>query len=166
MASKPATLIDRAVLWTTRLLGIAAAMLLFAMMVLTFVDVWGRYLFSSPVPGGFELTELMMAALIFAGLPLVTADREHVSVDLLDVFIPPLIARLRGVLIGFVCAGMMAILSYRMWFKAAEQVDYGDQTAVLHLPVAPVTFFMCAMTAATALVLLIHALGQAARHPR
>ena len=47
-------------------------MLLFCLMTLTCVDVIGRYFFSMPVTGGFELTEMMLAALIFVGLPLVT----------------------------------------------------------------------------------------------
>ena len=74
--SQKANSADRVVHWATRLLGLGAAVLLFAMMVLTFVDVWGRYFFNSPVPGGFEVTELMMAALIFAGLPLATGARR------------------------------------------------------------------------------------------
>lgn len=53
-------------------------------MALTFVDVWGRYIFIAPVPGGVELTELMMAALIFAGLTLVMMEGEHIIVDLAD----------------------------------------------------------------------------------
>jgi len=42
------------------------------MMVLTFVDVVGRYLLNRPLRGAFELTELGLVVLIFAGLPLVS----------------------------------------------------------------------------------------------
>lgn len=145
---------DRVVHWATRLLGLGAAVLLFAMMVLTFVDVMGRYFFDAPVPGGFEVTELMMAALIFAGLPLVTAGNEQVAVDLLDYSMPRTLKRIRDVLVNLLCAGMLAILSYRLWLKASEQVSYGDQTAILNIPSAPVTFFMSFSTAFSVLVLL------------
>ena len=121
----------------------------------------GRYIFSAPVPGGFELTELMMATLIFAGLPLVTLEGEHITVDLADFSMSRTLQGFRDALISLVCAGMTAVLSYRMWVKALEQVDYGDQTAVLTIPVAPVTFFMCGTTAFTCLVLLVLAWGQA-----
>jgi TRAP-type C4-dicarboxylate transport system permease small subunit len=152
--SQKANNADRVVQWATRLLGLGAAVLLFAMMVLTFVDVWGRYFFNSPVPGGFEVTELMMAALIFAGLPLVTAGNEHVAVDLLDYSMPHGMKKFRDALVNLLCAGMLAILSYRLWLKASEQVSYGDQTAILNIPSAPVTFFMSFSTAFSALVLL------------
>ena len=38
-------------------LGAAAAVILFCMMTLTFVDVIARYVINRPVRGGFELTE-------------------------------------------------------------------------------------------------------------
>ena len=50
-------------------LGIAASAILFCMMTLTFVDVVLRYVFNRPLRGGFEVTELMLLVLIFAGLP-------------------------------------------------------------------------------------------------
>ena len=51
------------------LCGLLAALALFAIMVLTLVDVSGRKLLSASVPGSLELTELLMVVVIFAGLP-------------------------------------------------------------------------------------------------
>ncbi|SVA02719.1 uncharacterized protein METZ01_LOCUS55573, partial [marine metagenome] len=42
-------------------LGFLAASVLMLLMIITFFDVLGRYLFSAPLPGAFELTEIMMA---------------------------------------------------------------------------------------------------------
>ncbi|GGB34016.1 C4-dicarboxylate ABC transporter permease [Roseibium aquae] len=144
----------RSARWALRILQSAAGALLFAMMVLTFIDVWGRYIFNSPLAGAFEITELMMATLIFAGLPLVTVQREHVSVDLLDFWMPKGLQIVRDNLINLLCAGMLGILSHRLWLKAVEQVSYGDQTAALNIPVAPVTFFMSFSTALSCAALL------------
>ena len=85
-------------------LGYFAAVVLFCLMMLTCVDVVGRYFFSKPVPGGFEITEMLLAALIFAGLPLVTLRDDHVTVDLLDPVTPDWLLRIQHVvacLIGF-----------------------------------------------------------------
>ncbi len=150
----------RVVNLATRMLGIVGAILLFAMMALTFVDVWGRYIFDSPIPGGFEITELMMATLIFAGLPLITQQDEHISVDLLDQFFPKDMLRLRDILVGMLSTVMIAVLSYRMWLKASEQIEYGDRTAALYIPVAPVTYFMSATTALACVLLVIVTWGK------
>ena len=60
------------------MLGIAASALLLMMMVLTFADVVARYLLNRPIRGAFEITELTLLVLIFAGLPLVSHADENV----------------------------------------------------------------------------------------
>ena len=70
--------------WLDRVLGAAAAVLLFCLMALTTVDVIGRYLFNRPLRGAFEITELLLLTLIFAGLPLVSRADEHVTMDFID----------------------------------------------------------------------------------
>ncbi len=144
---------DRLSQWLSRSLGILAAVVLFFMMMLTFVDVIGRYLFSLPVPGGFEITEMMMATLIFAGLPLVTARKEHVTIDLFDHFIPSMMRRPRDGMMHLFCAVMMGAITWRLSVKAAETVEYGDVTAILNIPMWPMTYFMVIMSAATTVVL-------------
>ena len=139
---------ERGLKW---LFGGFAALLLFLMMALTFVDVILRYWFSAPIPGGFELTELMLASLIFCGLPLVTMENQHVSVDLFDRFIPRAWYRFRDILVLVVCTICVATLAWRMWHKASESHAYGDITSVLELPLAPV-FFLGALSLAVTVV--------------
>ena len=43
-----------------------------------------RRFFNTPVFGANDITEHLMALIIFAGLPLLTARRGHLSIDLLD----------------------------------------------------------------------------------
>ncbi len=140
--------------WLQRGLGGLAATLLFFMMALTFVDVIGRYLFNMPVYGGFEMTEVALATMIFAGLPLVTARDEHVTVDLFDRMIPAGIHHLRNAAIAVLCAVLLFILSYHVWQKAGASVRYGDVTAILEIPLGPMVYFMSVMIAATGLVYL------------
>ena len=71
------------------LLGGAASAILLAMMLLTVVDVVARYVFSRPLRGAFEATELMLVILIFAGLPLVSFADEHAVMDFVDRFLGP-----------------------------------------------------------------------------
>ena len=42
-----------------------------------------------PLRGGFEITELMLLVLIFAGLPLVSHADEHVTMDFIDNLFGP-----------------------------------------------------------------------------
>ena len=133
-------------------LGIAASALLLAMMALTFVDVVARYLFNQPIRGGFEVTELLLLVLIFAGLPLVSHGDEHVTMDFIDRMLPPraLDALIR--LVHGLVAAMFFFLTWQMLIKAARISSYGDTTDVLRITVGPFVYFMTAMIALTALV--------------
>ena len=133
-------------------LGIAASALLFAMMGLTFVDVVARYLFNSPIRGGFEVTELLLLVLIFAGLPLVSHGDEHVTMDFIDRMLPrrALAALVR--IVHALVAAMFFFLTWQMLIKAQRIAGYGDTTDVLRIAVGPFVYFMAAMIGLTALV--------------
>ena len=126
---------------------------LFFMMALTFVDVIGRYVFNSPVVGGLELTEFSMAIVIFLGLVLLTSDEGHVTVDLLDSFVPDKIKVIQKVIINLINLIVMGVISRQLWIKAIEHAEYGDRTEFLMIPLPPLIFFMSIMTGISCLIL-------------
>ena len=136
-------------------LGFLAASVLMLLMIITFFDVLGRYLFSAPLPGAFELTEIMMAMLIFAGLPLVSHANQHVTVNLIVGILSPIILHLQRLITQAIMAVILAVMAWRMWIKAEEMLEQGDETAYLLLPIAPVAFFMTLMMAVSTLIVAI-----------
>jgi TRAP-type C4-dicarboxylate transport system permease small subunit len=144
-------------------LGVIAAALLFAMMLLTFVDVVGRYLFNQSVVGAFEITEIMMALLIFAGLPLVVRREEHVTVDLVDRFLAPPVRRGYRVAIELASGALLLGLAHLMWRKAGRAAEYGDTTTVLLIKYAP---FIYAIVAFLVMAGIIHLYNAFAPQPR
>ncbi len=138
-----------------KVLGFLAALVLMLLMIITFIDVLGRYLFSAPLPGAFELTEIMMAMLIFAGLPLVSRANQHVTVNLIVGILSPIILHLQRLITQAIMAVVLAVMAWRMWIKAEEMLEQGDETAYLLLPIAPVAFFMTLMMAVSTLIVAI-----------
>jgi TRAP-type transport system small permease protein len=139
------------------LLGLLAAGVLFAMMALTFVDVILRYFFNAPLSGSFEVTELLMAVLIFCGLPLVSRRGEHVAIDTLERHFPGLLQRLLQPSIDLLCAIALAGMAWLLAGRAARFASFGDVTQTLKIGIAPFVYLMAALTLATALVHLIAA---------
>ena len=137
------------------MLGAAAAVLLFGLMMLTTADVIGRYIFNWPLRGAFEITELLMLALIFAGLPLASRSDEHVTLDFIDMLLGPRGRPLLRRLIDLVCGLIILGLAWRVWVKAGKIAAYGDTTEVLRIPVGPFVYFMAAMVAITGVVHLV-----------
>ena len=135
-----------------RVLVTATAASLFAMMAFTFADVVLRYLFAQPVRGGLEVVELLMVAMIFSGLPLVSRRDEHLTIDTIESRLPdPLRAGLRRVMHAVAAAGL-AGAAWLMGRKAATLAEFGDRTQLLGVPIAPFVYFMAALLAVTALV--------------
>ncbi len=136
-----------------RLIEPLVSIALFFMMALTFVDVIGRYLFNSPVVGGLELTEFSMAIVIFLGLVLLTSDEGHVTVDLLDSFIPDKVKVIQKVIINLLNLIVMGVISWQLWIKAKDFAEYGDRTEFLMIPLSPLIIFMSIMTGLSCLIL-------------
>jgi len=133
-------------------LGVSASIILFVLMLVTFVDVVGRYLFNHPLRGAFEGTELMLLVLIFAGLPLVSHADEHVTMDFIDHMMG---ARGRAVVIRLshlTCAATFLGLAWLIWLKAGKISGYGDTTDVLRIAIGPFVYFMALMIALSGLI--------------
>jgi TRAP-type C4-dicarboxylate transport system permease small subunit len=145
-------------------LGAVAAALMFCMMLLTCVDVVGRYFFNKPVTGGFEMTEMLLAALIFAGLPLVTLRGDHITVDLFDAVTPEWLFRVQHVVATLVGAACTGFLAWRLWLRAAELASRGETTSELGFPIAWLAFAMSLLMALTAAALVIVASHPPRRH--
>src|SRR5690606_35366943 len=128
-------------------LGIAASALLMMLMTLTFVDVVARYLFNRPIRGGFEVTELLLLVLIFAGLPLVSHADEHVTMDFIDRLLVGRARRWLNAIVNAVVAAIFAFMAWQMVIRAGRTSSYGDATDVLRIPYGPFVYFMAATLA-------------------
>ena len=138
--------------WEARIdavLGVAASAILLVLMLITFVDVVSRYLFNWPLRGAFEITELMLLVLIFAGLPLVSHADEHVTMDFIDHMLPRPLLRVLERVVHALCAAILFFLAWQIWLKAGTIAGYGDTTDVLRIKVGPFVYFMALMIGLT-----------------
>lgn len=134
-----------------RALEIAAAALLMALMAVTVIDVVGRYLLKTPLAGAFELTELLLSALVFCALPLVSRARGHVEVDLLVGRLPAGMARALGIAAAAISAVALLYFAWRLAIVAVDLLATGARSNALAIPFAPFAAFgalACVLAAA------------------
>lgn len=129
-----------------------AAIVLAAVMMVSVVDVAGRYLFNWPLPGSSEMTEILMAVLIYAGLPVVSQRNAHITVDLLDSITPRAIVPIRNFVVGVFSAAILAVIAWRLWVYADQIRDSKDVSEYLKLPLAPFAYFMSGLCGCAAIV--------------
>lgn len=121
-------------------LGICCALLLAGLTGLTVVDVVGRYWFNAPVRGAFEITQLMLGALVFTALPLTTSRKEHVEVDMIYGMVPPVMQSLMKGIAWSVSTVTLLILSWRLAAHAERLMEDGAVTNALDIPLAPLAW--------------------------
>lgn len=132
--------------------SLLAATALFAIMALTFFDVLGRKFADQSIPGSLELTELLMVAVIFAALPLVSSRGEHVTFDSLDAYLPAWALRVQSVIVNLACAAMLLGVAWLMWRTAGQFFDAGETTPQLKLLKAPFIYTMAVLCGVTGLL--------------
>ena len=132
--------------------GLLAGIALFAIMVLTFLDVGGRKLLDNSITGSLELTELLMVVVIFGALPLVSEKGEHVVFDSLDPILPQWLRRVQRALVNLLCGGLLLGLGWLMVKTGNDFMQTGETTAQLKILKAPFIYGMATLCAFTGLV--------------
>lgn len=152
----PSGLIGEArwMVWLERAVGLLPAVMLFAMMVLTFVNVFMRYVFRQPISGAFELMSYMLGMMVFLSLVLVAARAEHVRIGVLDGFVPYWLRRVRAVLVNLILAGASAGLGWRFWLYGDRLSSWGEKTQMYGLPTGPLAWLMALSMLICALLFL------------
>jgi TRAP-type transport system small permease protein len=140
--------------WASRTLGAVTALTLFTMMLLTFADVWGRYLLRQPVFGGYEVTEFLMGVLIFSGLPILCAREGHVSIDVFDSLIPKKLRKPHLAVINLISAGVLGAVAWRLYIHSVELSRNHEVTMTLKIPHGPFAMLFAFLSAAACLACL------------
>ena len=134
--------IDKKLAWFSSALSYLGAFSLFAMMGLTTVDVVGRYIFSRPITGVFELTEYLVLILIFSFIGYTQSQKGHVAVDILLPLLPPKLKKLIVVANHLVCLALMGLITWMGVAKALELRVVGEASPNLHIPAYPFAFYL------------------------
>lgn len=145
---------NTALSWCRIALAGIAAVCLFAMMAITFADVIGRYLLSSPLRGAYELTEYLLALMVFTVLPEVTQRREHVTTGLFEKAFSGRLRRLKSALIHLFSGAACTYLTYAMHGAWQASARLGEASPMLGMPKPPVLAVITATCAVAALILL------------
>lgn len=129
-----------------RVLGIAASVILFVIMVLSFSDVIGREVLSAPIYGAYEITEFLMGLLIFTALPVLCAREGHITIDLFDSMIPKSWVRWQRFAVNLICALTIAVMAWRLYIEGVTLLGHNEVTMTLKVNKGPFGIFFGVMS--------------------
>ena len=145
----------RFLLLSRRILRWLTGGLLIVLMLLTFVDVIGRYFLGQPVPGGHVLVQCLVCMLVFTGLPLVVLDDEHLRVRLLDARMTQGQRKWRDLAVKLVIVVALAVLAGQMFWQTAYFSGNGEYFESIRIPVS----WMAGYAAVTTGIAVLFAIG-------
>ncbi len=107
---------------------------------MTFVSIMGRVFVPldigiGPIRGIYDITEIGIAAAIFAFLPWCQLQRGHATVDLFKPLYPSLMNRVIDVImdVGILIAAVL--IAWRLFLGMQDKLRYGETTLIAQLPV-------------------------------
>jgi len=121
-------------------LAIAGGVVLLVIVVLTCLSIAGRALVPfdlgvGPIRGIYDMTEIGMAAAIFAFLPLAQLENAHARVDLFQSFIPQAMNSVLDLLFNVAMFVVAAFGTYRLYLGMQDKLSYGETTLIAQIPI-------------------------------
>lgn len=141
------SIIDRSDLMSRVINGIGTS-ILFSIACLIFVNVFLRYLFSRPIPGDWELIELMMVVVVFFGVAYTYFRKGHVRIDIVVKRLSWKVQTLINIITCFLSISIFLLIIWQSVIYSLGLKAQGITTGVLGFPVYTVSLlipFGCAL---------------------
>ncbi len=111
--------------------------ILIGMMLLTVVDVIGRKFFDAPITGSYELTEFMLALIVFFSVGYTQIQKGHIAMEALVSRFSPRAQAITDSIVYLISIGLGAVLTWQLVAHAKRTYIGKHETGVLHLPLYP-----------------------------
>ena len=131
----PEMAIGRALHFASYIFAMLGGLIMTALTVMTVVSVIGRWLFSAPIFGDFELVEIGTAVSVFLFLPYCHMNRGNVIVDLFLAWTSKTVQTLFDILGSIALSIIAGLLAWRMTIGGFDMFEYNETTYILALPV-------------------------------
>lgn len=109
-----------------------------ALTLMIVISVSGRALISvglGPIPGDFELAEVMTAIAVFYFMPWCYLRGGHATVDLLYMHLPGVVQRAVVTISDLLMLAVWLVMTWMLWEGTLEKRQYLETTFILQMPI-------------------------------
>lgn len=138
----------------SRWAGFAGGIAIIVMILLTTVDVVMRYFFNSPLYGGLELTEYLMAVSVALTMAYCAMKKGHVRVDAAVTLLPKRTQQIFNSAVMLMGVVFFALMSWQTIIQANVMYTSGSYSTVLRIPVYPFVWVLFVATVVMTLIFL------------
>jgi len=119
---------------TMRWLAMAGAAILLGSVLVTIVSVTGRYGFGLPVPGDYELVEMLCGVAVFLFFPYTHAVQGNITAEFFTAALPERYKVALDVFHDLVFALAAAILAWRLGHGLTDKYVSGETSIMIRIP--------------------------------
>jgi TRAP-type transport system small permease protein len=133
--------IERAIHNVENVFIVLGVLLFLGLMFLDAFDVIGRYIFSRPIIGTMEISQILMAAMVLLTLGYTQAQKANIRIELVVAHYSP---RIRAMIEYFILLIGLIIFALILWKSAVlAWADWKDHmlVEVIRIPLAPFKLF-------------------------
>lgn len=120
---------------------------LLLIMVITCTDVIGAKAFLRPVPGALDMVMLAQTVAVSFGVAATLIAGGHVSVEILQMHMPPLLRRVSQVVIEALSLSLFILILWQLALYGHELRLDGEVSPTAHVPLYPFAYGIAIATA-------------------
>lgn len=117
-----------------RWFALAGGLVLVALIIMSLISLVGRKLFATPIRGDMELMEMGAAIAIAAFLPLCELHGRHIKADAFTLWAPDRVNRRLDIFAHLLMFLAAALLTWRTFLQMQDNMEYGDVSTLLSVP--------------------------------
>lgn len=129
--------LERAVTRSSRVIALLGLAGMLTLAVATVCDVLARWLFSAPISGVRDLSQLFTAVIIASCFALCIAERNNITIRFVGSALGPRGSYSLDAFGNLITMLVFATMAWRMWAYANELAVDGETTMVLGWPFSP-----------------------------
>lgn len=132
--------LERIADYVAQTLALAGGAIILTIVVLTTLSIIGRAVVTldigvGPIRGIYDMTEIGMAAAIFAFLPWAQLQGTHAKVDLLEDRIPRRVNGLLELVFNVAMTAVAILIAWRLYLGMQDKLSFGETTLIAQIPV-------------------------------
>lgn len=133
--TRPADPVGRVLFFFSYWLAMLGGAVMTGLALMVVVSVMGRWLFSSPIYGDFEMVAMGTAAGVSLFLPYCQLKKGNVVVDLFLAWASNGLQRIMDTLGAILLAAISGMLTWRLWIGTFELYEANETTMILGITI-------------------------------
>ena len=149
----------------SRTMAAVGAVMFGVMMIISVVDVGGRYFFRHPLTGAVELVGFLLVIGAAWGMGYCQVLHMHIRIDVLANKLPRRVQSALQVLASVICAMVAGLVSWQAYLKTNEYIatELTTRTDILGIPLWPFAVIMAVGFTWLCFIFLVELIGSVTR---